>query len=283
MPPRRSASGSADPPIVLLTDFGYRDHYAGVMRGVIATIAPAARVIDLTHGIPPQSVVAGAIALTQSWRYFPPRTIFVGVVDPGVGTDRLSLAIETASGARFIGPDNGLLTLAADEAGIKRAVELRDPCYRLASVSSTFHGRDIFAPAAAYLSSGVRLSSFGPPVGSVIRLDPTAGAEEVGATLCGSVIYIDGFGNLITNLGYPRVNSFAARFRGRRLLVRIRRGAPISILKSYGDAAPGAPLATFGSFGLLELAIRDGSAAAHFAAAIGTRVSIKVVPQSSDG
>src|SRR5271154_7379084 len=114
MAPRRSATPASDPPIVLLTDFGYQDHYAGVMRGVIATLAPAARVIDLTHGIPPQSIIAGAIALAQSWRYFPPRTIFVGVVDPGVGTERLPIAIEAASGARFIGPDNGLLTIAAD-------------------------------------------------------------------------------------------------------------------------------------------------------------------------
>jgi S-adenosyl-L-methionine hydrolase (adenosine-forming) len=283
MAPRRSAPPTADPPIVLLTDFGYRDHYAGVMRGVIATLAPAACVIDLTHGVPPQSVIAGAIALAQSWRYFPPRTIFVGVVDPGVGTERLAIAIETTSGARFIGPDNGLLTLAADAAGFKRAFELRDPRYRLASVSTTFHGRDIFAPAAAHLHNGVRLKSLGPPVPAVVRVDPTAGVEEDGTALHGTVIYIDGFGNLITNLDQARVTDFAARFRGRPLLVRIRRGAPIPILKAYGDAPPGASLATFGSFGLLELAIREGSAAFHFAAAIGTRVSIKVDRQSSHG
>jgi S-adenosylmethionine hydrolase len=283
MAPRPFASRTADPPIVLLTDFGYRDHYAGVIRGVIATLAPAACVIDLTHGVPPQSVIAGAIALAQGWRYFPPRTIFVGVVDPGVGTERLPIAIETTSGACFVGPDNGLLTVAADAAGLKRVVELRDPRYRLARVSTTFHGRDIFAPAAAHLHNGVRLASLGPPVRSVVRLDPTAGVKEDGTMLQGTVIYIDGFGNLITNLDQARVTDFAARFRGRPLLVRIKRGAPIPIRKAYGDAPLGAPLATFGSFGLLELAIRDGSAAVHFAAAIGTRVSIKVDPQSSYG
>jgi S-adenosyl-L-methionine hydrolase (adenosine-forming) len=283
MAPRRSISRSVDSPIVLLTDFGYRDHYAGVMRAVIATIAPDARVIDLTHGIPPQSVVAGAIALAQSWRYFPPRSIFVGVVDPGVGTARLPIAIETASGAIFIGPDNGLLTLAADDANFKHAVELSDPRYRLSAVSSTFHGRDIFAPAGAHLYRGIRLRSLGPPIASVVRLDPAAGVKEDGATLRGSVIYIDGFGNLITNLDNARVSSFAARFRARSLLVRIKRGLPIPVLKAYGDAPASAPLATFGSFGLLEVAVRDGNAAVHFAAAIGTRVTIKVDPQSSYG
>ena len=282
MPPRQPQSRNA-PTIVLLTDFGYQDHYAGVMRGVIATIAPAARVIDLTHGIPPQNVTAGAIVLAQSWRYFPQRSIFVGVVDPGVGTDRLPIAIETTPGTVFIGPDNGLLGPAADAAGFKRAVELRNPKYRLDALSSTFHGRDIFAPAAAYISSAIPLTSLGPPVTSIVRLDPIACVEEKGATLRGAIIYIDSFGNLITNLDRTRVINFAARFRGRRLLVRIKRGAPISILKAYGDAPPGAPLATFGSFDLLELAIRDGNAAARFGAAAGTRVSIKVDPQSSDG
>ena len=278
MPTHRSSSRASDSPIVLLTDFGYRDHYAGVMRGVIATLAPAARVIDLTHGIPPQSVIAGAIALAQSWRYFPPRTIFVGVVDPGVGTARLSIAIETESRAVFIGPDNGLLTLAADAAGFRRAFELRDQRFHLPAVSSTFHGRDIFAPAAAHVFRGVRLASLGPPVTSVIRIDPTTGVEEDRAALHGAVIYIDGFGNLITNFDHARVTNFAARFRGRPLLVRIKRAAPIQIFEAYGDAPFAAPLATFGSFGLLEIAIREGSAAARFGASIGTPVSIKVKP-----
>ncbi|HEX3982531.1 MAG TPA: SAM-dependent chlorinase/fluorinase [Acidisoma sp.] len=280
MPPRNSRSA---PPIVLLTDFGYQDHYAGVMRGVIATIAPGATVIDLTHGIPPQSVTAGALAFAQSWRYFPPRSIFVGVVDPGVGTARLPIALETAAGARFIGPDNGLLTLAADAAGLKRAVELRDTRYRLGVVSATFHGRDVFAPAAAHLARGVRLASLGPPAPSLIRIDPMAGVVAGDDTLRGSIIYIDGFGNLVTNLDRARLASLKTRFRGGRLLARIRRGAPIPILSAYGDAALGAPLATVGSFDLLEIAVRDGSAAAHFGATLGIAVTVKVNSQSSDG
>src|SRR5215472_5002266 len=158
---KRSQSAA---PIALLTDFGYRDHYAGVMKGVLASIAPGAALLDISHGIPPQSIAAGAIALRESWRFFPRRTVFLVVVDPGVGTPRLPVAVETRAGARFVGPDNGVLSLALEEAGALRAVELRAPRYRLARVSGTFHGRDIFAPAAAHLWRGVRLEAMGPPV-----------------------------------------------------------------------------------------------------------------------
>jgi hypothetical protein len=272
--PRGKAQST--PPIVLLTDFGYQDHYAGVMRGVIASIAPGTPVIDLTHGIPAHSVTAGALALAQSWRHFPPRSIFAGVVDPGVGTTRRAIALETASGARFIGPDNGLLTLAADAAGLKRTVELREARYRLDVVSATFHGRDVFAPAAAHLARGVRLASLGPAASSLIRIDPAAGVIEGEDSLRGSIIYVDGFGNLITNLDRARLDGLKARFRGGRLLARIRRGAPIPILSAYGDASPGGPLACLGSFDLLEIAIRDGNAATHFGATPGIPVTVKV-------
>ena len=163
----------AAPVIAIITDFGYRDHYVGAMKGVIASIAPAARVIDITHGIPAQSVVAGAIALRESWRYFPPRTVFLAVVDPGVGTARAPIAIETRAGARFVGPDNGLLWLAANQAGIKRIVKLTSPRHRLINVSATFHGRDIFAPAAAYLWRGTPISALGPALRStsIVRLE----------------------------------------------------------------------------------------------------------------
>ena len=277
------AARSSTAPIVLLTDFGYRDHYAGVMRGVISILAPDAHVIDLTHGIPAQSVVAGALALAQSWRYFPSESIFVGVVDPGVGTARLPIAIETVAGARFVGPDNGLLSLAADAAGFARAVELRESRYRLDAVSATFHGRDVFSPAAAHLWRGVNLDALGPAVASLTRLDFCSDITETDDNLCGAIIYIDGFGNLISNLDRSRITALQSRFRGRRLLVRINRGAPIPMLSAYGYAAAGAPLATFGSFNLLEVAVRDGNAADFFAASSGTPVTIEVDSESSDG
>src|ERR1700730_11302946 len=128
----KKSARSPTAPIAILTDFGYRDHYVGVMKGVIAGIAPNAPVIDITHGIPPQSVRAGAIALEQSWRFFPKNTVFLAVVDPGVGGSRLPIAVDTKAGARFVGPDNGVLYPAANEAGIRAVVELRAAKYRLA-------------------------------------------------------------------------------------------------------------------------------------------------------
>ena len=262
-------------PLAIITDFGYRDHYAGTMKGVIASIAPAASLIDITHGVPAQSVVAGAIALRESWRYFPPRTVFLAVVDPGVGTARAPIAIETRAGARFVGPDNGLLWLAANQAGIKRIVKLTSPRHRLISVSATFHGRDIFAPAAAYLWRGTPISALGPALRStsIVQLDLPRPVESA-RSVRGEVIYVDGFGNLVSNIDRRTAQQFATRFRHKSLSVRIRGGAAMRILNAYGDAPKGVPLAIFGSFGLLEVAIRDGNAAMHFAAGPGSSVSL---------
>jgi S-adenosyl-L-methionine hydrolase (adenosine-forming) len=265
-------------PLAIITDFGYRDHYVGAMKGVIASIAPGAAVIDITHGIPAQSIVAGALALRECWRYFPPRTVFLAVVDPGVGTARAAIAVETRTGARFVGPDNGLLWLAANQAGIKRIVRLTSPRHRLTSVSATFHGRDIFAPAAAYLWRGESISALGAALrsSSIVQLDlprPLDSARE----LRGEVIYVDAFGNLVSNIERRAVQQFGARFRHKSLSVRIEGGAAMRILDAYGDAPKGAPLAIFGSFGLLEVAVRDGNAAAHFAAGPGSSVSLVAV------
>ena len=277
MPPRSQPSQkSAAAPIAMLTDFGYRDHYVGVMKGVIANIAPDACVIDLTHGLPPQSVTAGAIALAHSWRYFPKRAIFLAVVDPGVGTTRLPIAIDTSAGARFVGPDNGVLYFAAREAGIKRIVELRSPQFRLTNVSSTFHGRDIFAPAAAWMSSGTRLTALGPTLKDLTPLALPL-PQQRGRTLTGEVIYVDGYGNLVTNLERATLEAFAASFRTASLLVRIAKGTSMEIFQAYGDVPSGAPLAILGSFELLEIAVRDGSAASSFGMAVGASVSVSVV------
>jgi S-adenosylmethionine hydrolase len=260
-------------PLAIITDFGYRDHYVGAMKGVIASIAPGAAVIDITHGIPAQSIVAGAIALRETWRYFPARTVFLAVVDPGVGTARAPIAIETRAGARFVGPDNGLLWLAANQAGIKRIVKLTSPRHRLTNVSATFHGRDIFAPAASYLWRGTPISALGPALRSIVQLDlprPVDSARE----LRGEVIYVDGFGNLVSNIDRQTAEQFGSRFRHKSLSVRIKRGATMRLLDAYGDAPKGVPLAIFGSFGLLEVAVRDGNAAAHFAAGPGSSLSL---------
>jgi S-adenosylmethionine hydrolase len=261
-------------PIALLTDFGQRDHYVGVMKGVIATIAPGAAVVDITHGVPAQSVAAGAIVLRQSWRYFPPGTIFVAVVDPGVGSARRALAIGTRARRIFVGPDNGLLHGAAEEAGISEAVELRAARYRLSGVSSTFHGRDIFAPAAAHLWRGVKLSLLGPRVGQIERCS-LAWARGTGQTLSGEVIYVDSFGNLITNIDRETLKRFAARFRAGRLWVTIGgRESPLAIVETYASVPTGSPGAIFGSFETIEVAVRDGNAARRLRAQVGTPVQV---------
>ena len=262
-------------PIAILTDFGYRDHYAGVMKGVIASISPQAPIIDLTHGIPPQQVLAGALALRESVNFFPPRTIFLGVVDPGVGTDRKPIAVETKRGFRLVGPDNGLLWLAAERAEIKRIIELRSTRYRLPNVSASFHGRDIFAPAAAWLWRGVPMGELGPPLQAMIHLDPGAHVVEEQAELYGEVIYIDSFGNLITNISRSTFERFARRCQQCRLSIRIKRRITLALYKAYAEAPQGAPLAIFGSFDLLEIAVRDGNAARHFNAALGTPILIR--------
>jgi S-adenosylmethionine hydrolase len=279
-----AAGNRSLPPIALLSDFGYRDHYVGVMKGVIAGIAPAANVIDLAHGIPAQAIAAGALVLEQSWRYFPPRTIFVAVVDPGVGTARLPIAIECKTGARFIGPDNGLLWSAAQQAGVRRIVELRSPRYRLPAVSATFHGRDIFAPTAAYLWCGVRLAALGPAVPAMTEpAEIVAAVREGRNEIIGSIVYIDGFGNLITNIDRASYERFTRRFRGLGLSVRIGRRAPIEMRNAYGEADVGGSLATFGSFDRLEIAVRDGSAAQRFSAAPGALVTLRAVRRFQAG
>jgi S-adenosyl-L-methionine hydrolase (adenosine-forming) len=279
MPPRsprhKSSSRAKAAPIALLTDFGYRDHYVGAMKGVLAGIAPNAPLIDITHGIAPQSVTAAAIALNQSWRFFPKHTVFLVVVDPGVGTSRIPIALETKAGARFVGPDNGVLYPAANEAGIGRIVELRAPKYRLVNVSSTFHGRDIFSPAAAWLRRGTPLTSLGPRVAKMTQLTIPAAARR-GNTLEGKVIYVDGFGNLVTNIDRSSLDAFGASFRPVTLLVKIGHGTSMKILKAYGDAPSGVPLAILGSFELLEIAVRDGSAASLLGSGEGAPVTVSV-------
>ena len=263
-------------PLAIITDFGYRDHYVGAMKGVIASISPNTPVIDITHGIPPQSIVAGAIALRESWRYFPPRTIFLAVIDPGVGTARAPIAIETHAGARFVGPDNGVLWLAASEAGIKRIVKLTSTRHRLTSVSATFHGRDIFAPAAAHLSRGTPLASLGPALRTIEKFELPRAVQSSGE-LRGEVVYVDSFGNLVSNIARDQAARFQACFRDKSLSVRIKRvTAAIPIVDAYAAVPKGAPLAIFGSFGLLEVAVRDGNAATQFGAAPGSSLSLVV-------
>ncbi len=183
--------------IALLTDFGHLDPYVGIMKGVIRARAPEADFVDLTHEIPPGDILRAAVVLWQSHAFFPPGTVFLVVVDPGVGTARRPLLVESGP-YRFIAPDNGVLTYVLQPGW--RAWRLENPLFRLEQVSTTFHGRDIFAPAAAHAALGTPGEAFGPPVDDLERLPPLTPRLEDGG-LRGQVLYPDRFGNILTNLG----------------------------------------------------------------------------------
>jgi S-adenosylmethionine hydrolase len=243
------------PPIVtLLTDFGTADGYVAEMKGVLLALAPEAMLVDVSHDVPPHDVETGRLALARYWRRFPEGTIHVCVVDPGVGSSRAALAVES-DGRWLVGPDNGLLSPALLIAG-SRAVSLSVP----QQASATFHGRDVFVPAAAALLAGTSLDALGHPVlAPVVRRTPEARRREDGS-IAGEVITVDRFGNAITNcLG----------LRGGSIEVA---GHTLAIVRTYADTAPGAPTALCGSNGLIEIAVRDGNAAALLGVGRGTGV-----------
>src|SRR5262245_18693562 len=185
--------------ITLTTDFGYTDPFVGIMKGVICGINPQARIVDLSHGIAAQNIMAAALVLRQSAGYFPHGAIHVVVVDPGVGSTRRPLLMELEENY-FTGPDNGVLSRVVGEKTPGRIVHLSNPAYQLQPTSATFHGRDIFAPAAAYLSRGIAPETFGETIRDFARLTWPP-VIKTGTTIKGEIVYIDGFGNLSTNIG----------------------------------------------------------------------------------
>jgi len=210
------------PVIALLTDFGTRDHYAGTMKGVALGICPDATLVDITHDVPPHDVLAGALELAAAYRYFPTGTVFLTVVDPGVGSARRGIAAE-AGDYRFVAPDNGVLTVVLDETPAKKVVELTERRYARPTVSRTFEGRDRFAPAAAWLAKGIDLGALGRPAGSVHRLEIPR-PEIAAASLDGEVLRVDRFGNLITNIDRRTLRSLppAARSASALAIARSR-------------------------------------------------------------
>lgn len=258
--------------ITLTTDFGLTDGFVGVMRGVIYSIAPDAPVIDLSHGIPPQQVYTGARLLAASVPYFPPQTVHLCVVDPGVGSARQVIAI-TVGETILVGPDNGVLSLAVAQlersrAMPARAVKLDQPRYWLPRVSNTFHGRDIFAPAAAHLAQGVPLGAMGTPLDRWITLDLAEPTRRADGALVGEVVYVDRFGNLLTNLS----NEHLAEFGTYDLQIEIGGEIVRSLARAYADVAPGELVALLSSSWQLEIAVRDGNAAEQLGVTIGGQV-----------
>ena len=247
--------------IMFLTDFGLQDDFVGTCHGVIAGIAPGARVIDVTHGIAPQAILQGALVLRNTTRYMPVG-VHLAVVDPDVGGNRHAVAVRTRDGRTFVGPDNGLLMLAADEAGVESAHELAEPRYRLPDVSRTFHARDVFAPAAAHLANGVPIEELGPALepGSLIRVgvpDPELGRSQIGAT----VLSVDRFGNVATNVRRAHVDALGVS-DGDRVEIRLTLDRYYAVVAgTFADAPPGELILYEDSYGLVTLAISRGDAA----------------------
>ena len=258
----------ARPVIALLTDFGTGDHYAGTMKGVALGVCPDAVLVDITHEILPHDVLGGALELAASYRHFPPGTIFLVVVDPGVGALRRAMAAE-AGGYRFVAPDNGVLTVVFREAPPKRVVELTERRYARPTVSRTFEGRDRFAPAAAWLAKGIELAALGRALSSWQTLavpEPIVSKDRV----VGEVLRVDRFGNLVTNVDRRTFE----RLAGGGIEVAAGAHAVSSVVATYGEAAEGSVCALFGSTEHLEIAVNGGSAAERLGLARGAPVTI---------
>lgn len=254
--------------ITLTTDFGYDDPFVGIMKGVIFSINPQAQIVDLNHGIPAHDVMAAALVLRYSVRYFPRGTIHVVVVDPGVGSARRPLLVEF-EGNYFIGPDNGVLSLVMEGKERPRIFCLSNPCYQLEPTSSTFHGRDIFAPTAAYLSLPVAPEQFGEMTDQFARLFwPTVLKTET--TLTGEIVYIDGFGNLFTNIDAADLEKRS----GECLRISVRDLSILGLAANYAAVEPGAYVALINSWDLLEIAVFQGSAQQRSRAMIGDKVQV---------
>jgi S-adenosylmethionine hydrolase len=250
------------PVVTLLSDFGTADGFAAAMKGVILDIAPDVRLVDASHDIAPGDVEAAAWALSQYWSRYPPATVHLAVVDPGVGSARRAIAV-AADDRYVVAPDNGLVTRVVRAAAAWRCVEVSDPAYMLPQPSSTFHGRDIFAPAAAHLACGLPLERLGPPVEKprLLSIDPPA---RRGAAIDGRVVHVDRFGNLITDIPGAWVDASWRFEAGGRDLGRLRR--------TYSDVGPGEAAVVIGSAGTVEIAAREASAAKQFGVARGDPV-----------
>lgn len=258
--------------VALMTDFGTADHYVGAMRGVILGINPKATIVDVTHDIPSQDVSHAAFTLRQVWPFFPPETVFVAVVDPGVGTRRRILAARY-SDRIVLAPDNGLLTLVHRDAELQEIRTVENRRLFAATLSNTFHGRDIFAPVAAHLSRGLGLDHVGPVADRIEVLDLAKPVHHSDGSIDGEVILIDRFGNLITNVS--EVDLSAARVGNRQFEVSVK-GQPVGPIRiTYGDVGRGEPLAMIGSSQMLEIAVNHGSAATLFGAGRGDSIRLR--------
>lgn len=253
------------PVVALLTDFGQQDWYVAAMKGVILSICSDAVPVDISHEVDPGDIASGAFILRECYRGFPAGTVFTGVVDPGVGTSRHGVAIE-AEGFFFVGPDNGLFSFLDGNIRIRT---LENPRYMRETVSSTFHGRDVFAPVAAHLAAGVRFEDLGPELDSLVALDWTEAKPEDGV-LNGKIVFIDRFGNAITNIEKTTALGLAS---ADVLRVSVQ-GLEVPLVKTFGEISKGEALAYFGSGGHLEIAVNGGNASKSLNLSTGSLASV---------
>jgi S-adenosyl-L-methionine hydrolase (adenosine-forming) len=263
--------------ITFLTDFGLTDDFVGTCHAVMKRIAPDVQIIDLTHGILPRQVLQGALVLANTVPYAP-AGVHLAIVDPGVGSGRRALALEAGEGRRFVGPDNGLLVPAAEAiGGIRAAHELTNPEYALTPVSATFHGRDVFSPAAAHLALGLPLAELGPPIDpeALVRLEvpaPSVSDSSIAATC----LYVDRFGNMQLNLRREHLER-ARIVPGRRVRLEVGGRAEEAVAaRTFADAEAGELILYEDSYGSVALAVSRGSAAGRLGAEAGATVTIEV-------
>jgi hypothetical protein len=259
------------PIVTLLTDFGAADHFAAVMKGVILSRCPQARIVDVSHEVQPYEVEQARFLLGQSWPYFPERSIHVVVVDPGVGTDQRALLVQ-AAGRRFLGPDNGVFTDLLNLPGARARVLTNSKLFR-AQVSGTFHGRDIFAPVAGHLAAGLEPARAGPRIEDALLLATGEPVRTGNRYWTGMVIHIDRFGNLITNLRPGGVPDLGARGQ----LLRVGLVALEGIAPNYAAIPPGACGVLMGSHGGLEVAANQDSAARLLGVGLGAPVELELL------
>lgn len=258
------------PTIALVTDFGLADHYVGAMKGAILSVCPQATLVDVAHEIPAHDVAAGAFALEAAYRYFPAGTVFVAVVDPGVGTERRPIALG-AGRWLFVGPDNGVLSLVLDAHPQARVHLLANPSLYRRPASPVFHGRDLFGPAAGHLANGLPLGETGPRVEDASRLSLPR-SKRTAEAVEGVVVHVDRFGNLVTSVTEAEMDAIAGP--ARRFEVRVG-GRAVPLVRTYADVPDGSPCALVGSSGRLEVAVNRGRADALPGAGRGRPVIVR--------
>ncbi|MGE5533747.1 MAG: S-adenosyl-l-methionine hydroxide adenosyltransferase family protein [Bacillota bacterium] len=253
----------------MTSDFGLKDPYVAEMKGVILTINPNAKIIDVVHDVAKFDIRMGAFILASAAPYFPKGTVHLAVIDPSVGTERKPILIQTKQ-AFFVGPDNAVLMLAAQNQGIEHVYQLTNPNLMQPKVSNTFHGRDIFAPAAAHLDLGIKPHKFGAEVGDAIK-PRFATVNRKDNLLIGEVLHIDGFGNIITNITEKQAGA------AKKLNLKFDKVAlKIIVAKTYAQSKPNGAVALIGSHGFLEIALNQASAAEKFGVKAGDPVEINL-------